>query len=95
MVHKNGSAPALHYGFMQSPNVPRDLRDFRLWGEPLGETDVTYFLARETVLPRTGKRMALWRERLFAFMARNEQPATALFGLPPEQVVELGTQVEI
>lgn len=86
---------ALHYGFMQSPNVPRDLRNFRMGGEALGEADVTYFLGRETVLPRTGKRMALWRERLFAFMARNAQPATAFFGLPPGQVMEIGTQVEI
>lgn len=85
----------LHYGFMQSPNVPRDIADVRLLGERLGDADVTYFLGRETVLPRSGKRMALWREQLFAFMTRNAQPATAFFRLPASQVIEIGTQVEI
>ena len=39
--------------------------------------------------------MALWRERLFALMARNATTATAFFGIPPDRVVELGEQVEI
>jgi KUP system potassium uptake protein len=39
--------------------------------------------------------MALWREQLFAYLARNAYPATALFRLPPERVVEIGSQIEI
>jgi KUP system potassium uptake protein len=38
--------------------------------------------------------MAHWRKRLFALMARNAQPATDFFGLPPNRVVELGAQIE-
>jgi KUP system potassium uptake protein len=56
---------------------------------------VTFFLGRETVLPTKEAGMALWRERLFAFLTRNAQPATAFFGIPPSRVVEIGAQIEI
>ena len=38
--------------------------------------------------------MARWRKKLFIFMARNAQSATAFFGLPPNRVVELGAQIQ-
>ena len=46
-------------------------------------------------LPTRRPGMALWRERLFAFLARNAQPATAFFGIPPTRVVEIGVQIEL
>lgn len=39
--------------------------------------------------------MALWREHLFAVMSCNARSATSYFGLPPNRVVELGTQIEL
>jgi KUP system potassium uptake protein len=39
--------------------------------------------------------MALWRERLFSVMARNALRATAFFRIPPDQVFEVGAQVEL
>jgi KUP system potassium uptake protein len=39
--------------------------------------------------------MALWREHLFSWMSRNAATAMDFFGLPPNRVVELGSQVEI
>jgi KUP system potassium uptake protein len=38
--------------------------------------------------------MARWRKKLFIFMARNAQSATAFFGLPANRVVELGAQIQ-
>jgi K+ transporter len=61
----------------------------------LTAVDVTYFLGRETLIVSRAPGMAMWRERLFALMARNAVRATAFFTLPPERVVELGVQVEI
>jgi KUP system potassium uptake protein len=57
--------------------------------------DTTFFLSRETIVasPRAG--MALWRDKLFAIMARNALAATAFFRIPGNRLVELGTQVEI
>jgi KUP system potassium uptake protein len=38
--------------------------------------------------------MHRWRKKLFIFMTRNAQTATAFFGLPPNRVVELGAQIQ-
>jgi KUP system potassium uptake protein len=38
--------------------------------------------------------MGNWRKKLFIFMTRNAQSATAFFGLPPNRVVELGAQIQ-
>ena len=86
----------VHYGFMESPNVPAALRACRRSGLDLDLETVTFYLGRETLLARRRRQgMARWRERLFAFMARNATRATAFYRLPPERVVELGLQVEV
>jgi len=56
---------------------------------------VTYFLGRETVIVTKNPGMAMWRERLFAFMSRNALRATAFFKIPPNQVFEVGAYVEL
>jgi KUP system potassium uptake protein len=81
------------YGFMETPDVPTLLK--RPEFEDHSLEYVTFFLGRDTVLPTKEAGMALWRERLFAFLTRNAQPATAFFGIPPSRVVEIGAQIEI
>ena len=39
--------------------------------------------------------MAIWREKIFAWMLRNAATAMDFFRLPTNRVVELGSQVEI
>ncbi len=83
------------YGFMESPNVPRVIERCRLAGLPFSRNDLSYYLGRETLLTTGKSKMAGWRKGLFWTMSRNALPATAFFQLPPDQVVEVGTQVEI
>ncbi|MBA4287078.1 MAG: potassium transporter Kup [Xanthomonadaceae bacterium] len=96
-----GIAPGIYrlvirYGFMQTPNVPVALRLSEQLGLDIDIDDVTYFLGRATLIPSdTLPGMALWRDHLFAFMAHNATRATDFYGLPPEDVVELGFHVEI
>ena len=85
----------VRYGFMQDPNIPHILRRIRAHGLEIALEATTYFLGRETILATKLPGMALWRETLFAFMARNALRATAFFRIPPEQVFEVGVQVEI
>jgi KUP system potassium uptake protein len=97
-LHKleNGfSRVILHYGFMETPNVPRDLALARHVGLTLKMKEVSYFLGRERLFASKQPGMAIWRERLFAVMSRNARPATDFFRLPPDRVVELGTQIEL
>ena len=83
----------LHFGFMETPDVPRALqRCTELGIEPLS---TTYFLSRETFVPTGRAGMARWRERLFATLAHNAGSVAAFFRLPDNAVVELGTRVQI
>jgi KUP system potassium uptake protein len=84
-----------HYGFMEEPNVPQLLEACKEHGLEVRTEEATYFLSRETILATKHPGMAIWRERLFALLSRNAQPATAFFGLPANRVVELGMQVEL
>lgn len=85
----------LRYGFMEDPNVPRELARARRYGLTFKSTEVTYFLGRERVWVSKEPGMAIWRERLFAFMSRNARNATDFFRLPADRVVEVGAQVEL
>jgi KUP system potassium uptake protein len=83
------------YGFMEQPNVPALLERCAPQRLAIDPDKTTFFLSRETVIPRRGPGMQPWRRRLFAAMSRNAQSAAAFFRLPPNRVVELGMQVEI
>ncbi|HWJ24217.1 MAG TPA: potassium transporter Kup [Gemmatimonadaceae bacterium] len=93
------------YGFMETPNVPDIMRFCNKRGLKNRPNDTSFFLGRERLIPTRGRehtslkeaplpRMRLWRKKLFVFMARNARSATEFFGLPPNRVVELGTQIE-
>ena len=57
--------------------------------------DTSFFLARQTLTPSSRPGMAIWREKLFAWMLRNAEGAMEFFKLPTNRVVELGSQLEI
>ena len=84
----------LRYGFMESPNIPREL-------EALGDAvafdpmQASYFLGREVLVPAMVPKMPWWRLWLFLVMARNAVPATEFFRIPSDRVVELGVRVAI
>jgi KUP system potassium uptake protein len=83
------------FGFMERPNIGEVFKACRAQNLAVEPGEATYFLSRETILATRRPGMALWRERLFAFMSRNAQSATAFFDLPANRVVELGMQVEL
>jgi len=87
---------SLRFGFAEDPNIPFALTQCSREGLPFDMMDTTFFLSRENIVAdkrRPG--MALWRDKLFAFMARNAMPATAFFQIPGNRLIELGAQVEI
>jgi KUP system potassium uptake protein len=83
------------YGFMEQPNVPRELSDPHLAHLRLRLGATTFFVGRETLIPSEKPGMARWRRRLFAVMHGNAQMAAEYFRLPPNRVVELGQVVEL
>ncbi|HEX7325948.1 MAG TPA: potassium transporter Kup [Rhodanobacteraceae bacterium] len=86
---------ALRFGFAEDPNVPAALVQCAQYGLTFDMLDTTFFLSRATIIATRHPGMALWRDKLFAYLARNAVPATAFFGIPGNRLVELGTQVSI
>jgi KUP system potassium uptake protein len=85
----------INYGFMEDPDVPAVLSQTTKCGEKFKMMDTSFFLARQTLLASSRPGMAIWREKLFAWMLRNAESAMEFFKLPTNRVVELGSQVEI
>ncbi|MBU8895721.1 potassium transporter Kup [Corallococcus sp. H22C18031201] len=83
------------YGFMENPSIPDVLKRCREKGLQFQLMGTSFFLGRETLIPTKKPGMAVWREALFAWMSRNARSATAYFRIPPNRVVELGSQVEL
>jgi KUP system potassium uptake protein len=85
----------VRYGFMQTPNIPVALRLCESLGLVVDLEATTFYLGRETLLPRRDFGLPLWQDHLFDFLSRNAARATAFYHLPPGRVVEIGIQVEI
>ena len=82
-------------GFAEDPNVPVFLRTCEIDGEGFDLSETTFFLGRETMLATKKPGMAIWREKLFAWMSRNGKRAASYFQIPSDRVVEIGTQIEL
>ena len=86
----------LHYGFMEEVDIPKDLARINTCGDPFNMMSTSFFLGRQKLIAskrRAG--MALWREKLFAWMLKSSESAMEFFKLPTNRVVELGSQLQI
>lgn len=95
-VHRlsnNFSQVVVQYGFKDEPDIPAALALCGEAGLAIEPMDTSFFLGRETLIPKLGSEMAYWRELLFVAMFRNAGSATAFFKIPSNRVVELGSQV--
>ncbi len=86
----------VHFGFKDKPDIMQALELCREQDMEFQTLQTSFFLSRETVIPSIRYvGMALWRERLFAALARNAGSPVEYFNLPANRVIEVGTQVEI
>jgi KUP system potassium uptake protein len=83
------------YGFMETPSIPEILDIATEQGLNLDTYSATFYVGRETLLSTGGGIMSGWRKGLFAYLSRNSWNVTTFFNIPPNRVVELGSQVEL
>jgi KUP system potassium uptake protein len=83
----------IQYGFKDEPDIPQALSLCNEPGLSFSPLGTSYFIGRETLIPRLNSDLAFWREKIFIAMFRNAGSATAFFKIPSNRVVELGTQV--
>jgi len=89
----NFSQVIVQYGYKDEPDIPAALALCRNAGLDIEMMDTSFFLGRETLIPKLGSEMAYWRELLFVAMFRNAGSATTYFKIPSNRVVELGAQI--
>ncbi len=85
----------LHFGFMERPDVPRALRDRVQRKISMDMETVSYVIARENLRVTDRPGMMMWREHLYALLARNSTGVARMFELPTDQTLEIGVLVEV
>jgi KUP system potassium uptake protein len=89
-------AVIMRFGFMENPMVPRGLAEaVALSGLAIDLDDLTYYVGRETLLATEAGKMGRVAESLFAFLSRNAAGADRHFAIPPQQVMEIGIQIDL
>ncbi len=84
----------LTYGFMEQPDVPAALATTVTGGFGFDPEDATYFIGRETVIPRE-RGLRRIPAVLYGILHRNATGSSAYFQLPPEKVFEVGMQIQM
>jgi KUP system potassium uptake protein len=92
-LKENFWSVVVQYGFKDEPDIPEALQLCATSGLEFSALETSYFIGRETLIPRMNSEMPFWREKIFIAMFRNAGSATAFFKIPSNRVVELGTQV--
>ena len=83
----------VRFGFMDRPDLPSVLHRCADNGLACDMDNTTFFLGRETLIPKKGSDMPWWREKVFVALSRNAGTVADYFGLPPNRIVELGAQI--
>ena len=95
-VNESFAQVVLTYGFMETPDVPRDLGlHAEKRGVSLEANKTSFFIGRNTLKPSKGEGMPLWQDRIFMFLQRNASDPTDFLQIPPGKVLELGEQVTV
>lgn len=81
-LKENFCTVLVQYGFMDEPDIPEALAICEKDGLDISPLDATYFLGRETLIPRLNSELAFWREKIYIAMFRNADSATAYFKIP-------------
>ena len=82
----------VNYGFKDEINIPKALELGREQGIDYEPMRTSFFLGRDTLIPIIHSELPYWRELLYVWMFRIAGDATTYFKIPPNRVIELGTQ---
>ncbi|HEX3430107.1 MAG TPA: potassium transporter Kup [Rhizomicrobium sp.] len=85
----------IHHGFFETPDVPHALESARPFGLAIDVPNTTFFLGHETLVPSDPPILGTWRTWLYIRLASTALSPARFYRLPPNRVVEMGTQVTI
>jgi KUP system potassium uptake protein len=84
-----------HHGFMETPKIDAILDLAREKGVEIKLENASFFLGREKLIIGERPKMGRWRSNLFLFLSKNSMDASSFFGIPSNQVMEVGVQFEL
>jgi KUP system potassium uptake protein len=84
----------LRYGFTEQADIPQ-AEAAVLAGLECHDGRVVYVLGKETFIATSQGKMGATLESIFAFLSRNARNATDYFRIPPDQVLELGSHIDL
>ena len=85
----------VRYGFMEDPDTMHVLKLLGQRGLRLEIEETTFFLGKTTIARAQHRGLFTWRREVFRWMQRNAPSAVEYFKLPPDRVIELGTQLRL
>ena len=85
----------IHFGFFENLDVPKALEKARPFGLAIDMDTSTFFVGRETLVAGERPGFARWRIGLYTWLASNALAPARFYDLPPNRVVEFGTQITI
>ena len=85
----------VRYGFKDEPDLPRDLALCNKYGLMFDAMDTSYFIGKESLIASHKTGMSIWRKKIFIGLFRSAESITNQFKLPPNRVIELGSQLII
>ena len=95
-VDENFARVTLHYGFMETPDVPNDLAQaIPLQDAPLNVMTTSYFMGKSVLSASKDEGLPLWQDIILIFLQRNAYNPAEFFGIPSNRIVALGGQVVI
>ena len=90
------SQVVLTYGFMESPDIPRDLGlEAKERNVALETNKISYFIGRNTLKPSKDEGMPLWQDRIFMFLQRNASDPTDFLQIPRAKCWNWAKQVTV
>ena len=81
------------YGYLEQPDIPRDIENIQLGDFSLDLKKATFIIGKENIFATNHPGMAIWREKIFSMLAKNELSAADYFQLPKDRVMEIGVQI--
>jgi KUP system potassium uptake protein len=95
-VDENFARVTLHYGFMETPDVPNDLAQaIPAKDAPLNVMSTSYFMGKSVLSASKDEGLPLWQDIILIFLQRNAYNPAEFFGIPSNRIVALGGQVVI
>ena len=81
------------FGYRERPDIRLILRLAARKGVQLQLEEISFFTSKPTVVSVSRRGLFGWRRSLFGWMLQNSTSVANYFNLPPNRVIELGSQV--